>query len=73
VRACPEDRIRAHVHLCWLALLLIRAVETATGRGLIALVTEQVEEPAKRVSPLLCEWRGPDRKPPSKISQAPLA
>jgi hypothetical protein len=27
-----EDRIRAHVLLCWLALLLIRLVETTTGR-----------------------------------------
>jgi hypothetical protein len=26
-----EDRIRAHVVLCWLALLLIRLAETATG------------------------------------------
>ncbi len=26
-----EDRIRAHVQLCWLALLLVRVVETATG------------------------------------------
>ncbi|MGB6453973.1 MAG: IS1634 family transposase [Streptosporangiaceae bacterium] len=26
-----EDRIRAHVQLCWLALLLIRVVETAAG------------------------------------------
>jgi hypothetical protein len=26
-----EDRIRAHVILCWLALLLIRIAETATG------------------------------------------
>ena len=26
-----EDRIRAHVQLCWLALLLIRVAETATG------------------------------------------
>ena len=25
-----EDRIRAHVLLCWLALLLIRTVETRT-------------------------------------------
>lgn len=25
-----EDRIRAHVQLCWLALLLIRAAENAT-------------------------------------------
>ena len=24
-----EDRIRAHVQLCWLALLLIRVIETA--------------------------------------------
>jgi len=26
-----EDRIRAHVSLCWLALLLIRIIETGTG------------------------------------------
>jgi hypothetical protein len=26
-----EDRIRAHVQLCWLALLLIRVAETSTG------------------------------------------
>ncbi len=27
-----EDRIRAHVILCWLALLLIRIIETTTGQ-----------------------------------------
>jgi hypothetical protein len=27
-----EDRIRAHVPLCWLALLLVRIIETRTGR-----------------------------------------
>jgi len=27
-----EDRIRAHVLLCWLALLLVRVAETSTGR-----------------------------------------
>jgi hypothetical protein len=26
-----EDRIRAHIQLCWLALLLIRVAETRTG------------------------------------------
>ena len=26
-----EERIRAHVVLCWLALLLIRIIETTTG------------------------------------------
>ena len=26
-----EDRIRAHVLLCWLALLLLRVIENATG------------------------------------------
>ena len=26
-----EERIRAHVILCWLALLLVRIVETTTG------------------------------------------
>jgi hypothetical protein len=28
-----EDRIRAHAGLCWLALLLIRVVEIATGES----------------------------------------
>jgi hypothetical protein len=27
-----EDRIRAHVQLCWLALLLIRVAENGTGQ-----------------------------------------
>jgi transposase len=27
-----EDRIRAHVQLCWLALLLIRVVENSTDQ-----------------------------------------
>jgi len=27
-----EDRIRAHVLLCWLALLLVRVIENGTGR-----------------------------------------
>ena len=27
-----EDRIRAHVILCWLALLLIRVIENTAGR-----------------------------------------
>jgi len=27
-----EQRIRAHVVLCWLALLLIRVIETSTGQ-----------------------------------------
>ena len=26
-----EDRIRAHILLCWLALLLLRVIENATG------------------------------------------
>ncbi|MQA14435.1 MAG: transposase, partial [Pseudonocardiaceae bacterium] len=26
-----EDRIRSHVQLCWLALLLLRVIENATG------------------------------------------
>ena len=32
VRHRKEDRIRAHVILCWLALLLIRIAETRTGQ-----------------------------------------
>jgi hypothetical protein len=27
-----EDRIRAHIQLCWLALLLLRVIENATGQ-----------------------------------------
>ena len=32
-----EARIRAHVLLCWLALLLVRIVETRTGRSWAAV------------------------------------
>jgi Transposase DDE domain len=32
-----EDRIRAHVVLCWLALLLVRIIETTTGQTWPAL------------------------------------
>src|SRR5437879_12691205 len=35
-----EDRIRAHVLLCWLALLLIRVAENATGTTWNRLRTE---------------------------------
>jgi len=35
-----EDRIRAHVTLCWLALLLIRIAETTTGQTWNKLRTE---------------------------------
>jgi len=35
-----EDRIRAHVLLCWLALLLIRVAETATGETWRSLAWE---------------------------------
>ncbi len=35
-----EDRIRAHVLLCWLALLLIRLIETTTGRSWTAVRAE---------------------------------
>jgi hypothetical protein len=35
-----EDRIRAHVLLCWLALLLIRIAETATGETWRSLAWE---------------------------------
>ena len=37
-----EDRIRAHVQLCWLALLLIRVVENASG-GSWRCVREELE------------------------------
>jgi hypothetical protein len=35
-----EERIRAHVVLCWLALLLVRIVETTTGATWRALAAE---------------------------------
>jgi len=35
-----EDRIRAHVLLCWLALVLIRITETTTGQTWNTLATE---------------------------------
>jgi hypothetical protein len=35
-----EDRIRAHVSLCWLALLLVRIVETTTGATWPTLAAE---------------------------------
>jgi hypothetical protein len=35
-----EDRIRAHVQLCWLALLLIRVAERRTGQTWPALARE---------------------------------
>ena len=35
-----EERIRAHVTLCWLALLLIRVAETTTGQTWDKLRTE---------------------------------
>jgi hypothetical protein len=35
-----EDRIRAHILLCWLALLLIRVVETETGHTWTTIRTE---------------------------------
>ena len=35
-----EERIRAHVLLCWLALLLIRIAETSTGQAWPAIRRE---------------------------------
>lgn len=35
-----EDRIRAHILLCWLALLLIRIAETSTGHTWAKIRTE---------------------------------
>ena len=35
-----EERIRAHVVLCWLALLLVRIVENATGATWRSLAAE---------------------------------
>jgi hypothetical protein len=35
-----DERIRAHVLLCWMALLLIRVAETTTGRRWSAIERE---------------------------------
>lgn len=35
-----EDRIRAHILLCWLTLLLIRVAETETGHTWTTIRTE---------------------------------
>ena len=35
-----EERIRVHVILCWLALLLIRVAETSTGQTWNAMCRE---------------------------------
>jgi hypothetical protein len=35
-----EDRIRAHILLCWLALLLIRVAETTTGHTWVKIRTD---------------------------------
>ena len=51
-----EERIRAHVISCWLALLLIRIAETTTG---LTWVKTQRDLPAKLKLP-----------PPRKIIEA---
>lgn len=62
LRPVFHHRIRAHVQLCWLALLLIRVVENATGRapspGLV-VTRPQHAHPAfpqvtSRKRPLVC-------------------
>jgi transposase len=39
-KIAPEDRIRAHVLLCWLSLLLIRIAETGTGHTWNKMITD---------------------------------
>jgi hypothetical protein len=41
-----EDRIRAHVILCWLALLLIRVIENSAGRPWATIRAELQRQPA---------------------------
>lgn len=61
-----EDRIRAHVLLCWLALLLIRVAETSTG--------QTWNPPARRApAPARRHLQRPGRRPPPvhRPDQAP--
>ena len=55
-----EDRIRAHVLLCWLALLLIRVAETTTGETW----------PASAPSSSACT-RSPSPAPPAPSARPP--
>jgi transposase len=45
-----DDRIRAHVLLCWLALLLVRIIETETSATWEALRDELDEVMLTRIS-----------------------
>ena len=43
-----EERIRAHVILCWLALLLVRVAETTTGHTWQSMRRELLGFPSYR-------------------------
>jgi len=55
-----EDRIRAHVILCWLALLLVRIVETTTGD-----TWNRIREDCKNCT------SAPSKAPPAPSGNAP--
>jgi hypothetical protein len=66
-----EDRIRAHLILCWLALLLVRIVETTTGdtwnrirEDLQELHVGTFEGPHRHVPPAHRDHPSPARHPP---------
>ena len=63
-----EDRVRAHVLLCWLALLLIRVAETSTGqtwnrlRGeLSAAPRRHLQRPVRHLPPVNRDHQAPAR------------
>ena len=63
-----EDRIRAHVLLCWLALLLIRVAETAAGEP---WTWNRIRAELQRLHAVT--WTGPGRHlpPGHRAVQAP--
>ena len=58
-----EERIRAHVILCWLALLLIRIIETTTGAHL-------AQASAANSS---ASTPGPSPAPPARSGRSPAS
>ena len=55
-----EDRIRAHVTLCWLALLLSRTAENAAGQSMAPAAQLLRQDPRRHL-----------RQPPAPFSSAP--
>lgn len=66
-----EDRIRAHVLLCWLSLLLIRIAENATGETWRTIRTELDKLHLGRFAGPAGEVSSPPRLPARVTHHAP--